>query len=311
MRAPPTVLLLGSTGQVGSELLPLLRRRGPVVAPTRAELDLMARDAVRDAVRATRPAAIVNAAAATDVDGAERDPATALALNAHLVRVLAEEAVRAGSLLVHYSTDYVFDGEASTPYRETDAPRPVNTYGATKLAGEEAIAAVGGPHLVLRTSWVFGRRGRNFLSTMLRLARERAELHVVCDQTSRPTWSRRVAEATDAIVARVMSALADDAASGLWGVYHLAGGGDGATKYDFAVAALGRGPGPVPVIHPVPSAEFPAPARRPRYSVLDTTKVAEAFGVVLPDWREDVARALAEREGPAGATPSAAARSAE
>lgn len=285
------ILLLGGTGQVGSELLPVLQQRDRVLAPTRAELDLTNLAAVREWIERCRPRMIVNAAALTAVDRAEAEPVLAFALNEHLPRVLAEECARLDALLVHYSTDYVFGGESSVPYRENDPAAPVNVYGMSKLAGESAIADVGGRHLIFRTSWVYGSRANNFVSNILRLIREKGELKVVIDQRSRPTWSRRLAEATGAVLEALRAGNGWRTPSSLSGTYHLAGGGE-ASRYEFANAVADeRRRAGLPVlagIRAVTSDEFAAPAQRPRYSVLDTRRIGEAFNVSLPDWREDL-----------------------
>ena len=289
--AAADILLLGGTGQVGSELLPVLRRRDRVLAPTRAELDLTNLAAVRELIAQCRPNTIVNAAALTAVDRAEAEPALAFTLNEHLPRVLAEECARLDALLVHYSTDYVFDGESTVPYREDDPPAPVNVYGMSKLAGESAIAEVGGRHLIFRTSWVYGSRANNFVSNILRLIREKRDLNVVIDQRSRPTWSRRLAAATGTVLETLRAGNGWRTATSLPGIYHLAGGGE-ASRYEFANAVADeRRRAGLPVraaIRAVTSDEFGAPARRPRYSVLDTRRIEDAFNVSLPDWREDL-----------------------
>jgi dTDP-4-dehydrorhamnose reductase len=196
------ILLTGPTGQVGWELRRSLAPLGVVTALDRTALDLTDADGLRRVVREVRPALIVNAAAYTAVDRAESEPDLAMAVNGLAPGILAEEGKRVGAALVHFSTDYVFDGRKAGAYVEDDAPAPVNVYGATKLAGERAMEAVGAPHLILRTSWVYGARGANFFLTMRRLARERPELRIVDDQTGAPTWCRMIAEATAQIIAR-------------------------------------------------------------------------------------------------------------
>lgn len=289
--AGAAILLLGGTGQVGSELLPVLRQRDRVFAPSRAELDLTNLGGVRELIAQCRPRMIVNAAALTAVDRAEAEPGLAFALNEHLPRVLAEESARVDALLVHYSTDYVFDGESEVPYREADLAAPVNVYGRSKLAGESAIADVGGAYLIFRTSWVYGSRANNFVSNILRRISEERDLDVVIDQRSRPTWNRRLAEATGTVLDALRAGNGWGTADFLPGIYHLAGGGE-ASRYEFANAVADErrraGLPVLAVIRPVTSEEFPAPARRPRYSVLDTRRIADAFNVSLPDWREDL-----------------------
>jgi dTDP-4-dehydrorhamnose reductase len=235
------------------------------------------------AVRTFRPATIVNTAAYTKVDAAETDRDAAFAINATAPGVLAEEARRAGALLIHYSTDYVFDGKARQPYTEDAAPAPLSVYGASKLEGERRIAASGARAIVFRTSWVYGMRGANFLLTMQRLARERDEIGVVDDQVGVPNWSRALARATARVLALGGEALADRA-----GLYHLSCTGQ-ASWYAFAREILRD----VPVrVVPIATSAYPTPARRPSYGVLDTEKFATAFGFALPDWRTALAECL-------------------
>ena len=282
----PTILLIGSAGQLGFELTRVLPAHGEVVALDRAALDLADADAVVAAVRSARPRLIVNAAAYTAVDRAESEPDLADAINTRAPGILAEEARRTGALLIHYSTDYVFDGAAAAPYDEQAAPNPVNAYGRSKLGGERAIAAAGGPSLVLRTSWVYGLRGRNFLTTMRKLAVEREELKVVADQIGTPNWTRSLAEATALLVGRGGADLAERA-----GLYHLSGGGS-ASWFDFARAIFAHADQSRVV--PITSAEYPTAARRPRNSVLASGKFADAFGFRLPPWEQMLDACLAE-----------------
>jgi dTDP-4-dehydrorhamnose reductase len=281
----PTILVTGATGQLGMELARLLSAHGDVTATARAQLDLTDADAIVDAVRGLRPRLIVNAAGYTAVDQAEREPELADAVNARAPAILAEEAKRLGAVLVHYSTDYVFDGTAVTPYPEDARTNPVNAYGRSKLGGEEAIAAIGGASLIFRTSWVYGLHGQNFLLTIRRLAIERDELRIVADQYGAPNWARALAEATSTIVGRGLSALAERA-----GLYHMSAHGS-ASWFEFARAIVGAVDRPRVV--PIPTAEYPTLARRPAYAVLATRKLEESFGVVLPGWRESLARCLA------------------
>jgi dTDP-4-dehydrorhamnose reductase len=282
------ILLMGGRGQVGYELERCLQGLGEVVAPGRDRLDLSQLAQVREVVRAVRPGLIVNAAAYTAVDRAETEPALAHLVNAEAPGVLAEEARRLGIAIVHFSTDYVFDGSKAGPYVESDVPAPLNVYGRTKLLGEQAIAAAGAAHLVLRTSWVYGMRGHNFLLTMLRLARERGELRVVSDQHGAPTWSRTVAQATADILAQAKGGGMD-----WWeqhgGLYHLACRGQ-TTWHGFAEAIMQASANPVPVI-PISSADYPTPARRPPNSTLDASRLADRF-CRLPEWRETLALCL-------------------
>jgi len=284
----PTILLTGAAGQLGVELARLLPAHGDVRATDRVQLDLTDADAIVRAVRGLRPHLIVNAAGYTAVDQAEREPEVADAINARAPAILAEEAKRLDALLVHYSTDYVFDGKALSPYPEDAPANPVNAYGRTKLRGEEAITAIGGASLTLRTSWIYGLHGQNFLLTIRRLASERDELRVVADQYGVPNWGHALAEATSTIVGRGLSALAVRS-----GVYHLSAQGS-TSWFEFARTIVG--PVERPRVVPIATAEYPTLAKRPAYAVLATRKLEDCFGIVLPDWRESLARCLA---GPA------------
>jgi dTDP-4-dehydrorhamnose reductase len=284
----PTILVTGAAGQLGFELARLLVPHGDVVATERAALDLANPDAIVAAVRGVRPKLILNAGAYTAVDRAEDDGPLARAVNAQAPGVLAEEARRLGAVLVHYSTDYVFDGTRTSPYPEDAPAAPLNVYGSTKLEGERAIAAVGGHALVFRTSWVYGMRGRNFLTTIRRLAAERDEIRIVADQRGVPNWCRALAEATTRIVAGGAPAMAERA-----GLYHMSSTGD-ASWHEFARAIVGDGGKPSVV--PITTAEYPLPATRPAYGVLATAKFEAAFGFALPDWRDALARCIAGGE---------------
>jgi dTDP-4-dehydrorhamnose reductase len=281
------VLVFGRTGQLGWELRHKLACLGPIATVGSPEVDFAKPETIRDAVRAASPAAIVNAAAYTAVDKAESEPELAMAINGTAPGVLAEEAKRLGSLLVHYSTDYVYDGTKQGPWVETDAPNPLNVYGKTKLAGDEAIAAVGCDHLIFRTSWVYGARGNNFLLTMLRLSKERAELRVVDDQTGAPTSSECIAQATADVLAQVLGP-AGGGLQGRSGIYNMACSG-ATTWFGFAKALIERsvslGAG-TPKLIPIPTSEFPRPATRPANSRLSGLRLEEAFGVRMPDWEE-------------------------
>jgi len=286
----PTFLVTGANGQLGFELARLLPSLGDVVAADRSRLDLADADAVVAAVRGSRPDVIVNAGAYTAVDLAEKEPDRAAAVNARAPGILAEEAKRIGAVLIHYSTDYVFDGARTSPYPESAATAPLNVYGATKLDGERAIGAVGGAALVFRTSWVYGLRGKNFLLTIRRLAAERDELRIVADQIGVPNWCRTLAEATVRIAGAGPAPLADRA-----GLYHLSATG-AASWHDFARAIVGAVA--TPRIVPIATAEYPLPARRPAYGVLDTARFESTFGFTLPDWRDVLARCLASPAEP-------------
>lgn len=288
--ARQTILVTGADGQVGFELVRLLAPAGNVVAADRAMLDLSDRDAIVDVVRRLQPGLIVNAGAYTAVDRAENEPEMARAVNSRAPGILAEEAKRASAVLLHFSTDYVFDGTRTMPYPEDAPTAPLNVYGASKLEGERAIAAVGAHALVFRTSWVYGLRGRNFLLTIRRLAAERDELTVVADQIGVPNWSRALAAATARVVATGLPALAERS-----GVYHLSCTGQ-ASWYDFAQAILGDAARPRLV--PIATADYPTPARRPAYGVLATARFERTFGFALPHWRDALAECIASAVAP-------------
>lgn len=280
----PLILLTGAAGQLGVELARSLAPLGDLRALTRRELDMADASAVSATLRSIRPQLIVNAAAYTAVDRAETDVEAANAVNAVAPAVLADEAKRAGSLLIHYSTDYVFDGESDAPYTEDAATAPLNVYGRSKLAGERAVMASGATALVLRTSWVYGLQGSNFLLTMRRLAATRDELRVVADQYGVPNWTRILAEATATIVDRGLPSIAERA-----GLYHLSCKGR-ASWYEFASAIIGAVARPR--VLPITTAEYPTPARRARYTVLDSTRFEQVFGVALPEWQDGLAACL-------------------
>ncbi|MGH8697948.1 MAG: dTDP-4-dehydrorhamnose reductase, partial [Burkholderiales bacterium] len=284
-------------GQVGWELHRALAPLGEIAAVDTAHLDLADADAVREQVRALQPRIIVNAAAYTAVDHAESEPELARAVNAVAPGVLAEEAKRLDAVLVHYSTDYVFDGEKAGPYTEDDPPNPLNVYGRSKLEGERAIAASGCRHLTLRTSWVYGTRGRNFLLTMLRSAGERRALRVVDDQIGAPTWCREIADATAALLARP-----DLAVPGVDGLYHVSAGGFtswfGFARAIFDSPELARLGIARPALGAIPTSEYPTPARRPRNSRLDCSRLAGRAGARLAPWDEALRRCMAELRSP-------------
>jgi dTDP-4-dehydrorhamnose reductase len=298
----PTILLVGRNGQVGSELHRLLPELAEVVALERQQLDLLNPDSVRRVVREIRPQLIVNAAAYTAVDSAETNEDTARRINADAPGILASEANKFGAGIVHYSTDYVFDGSKTGPYDETDSTNPLNAYGRTKLAGEEAVRDSGAPHLIFRTSWVYATRGKNFLLTILRLATEREELKIVCDQTGSPTCATDIAATTARILADVYRGLRTGDASAfakIGGTYHITAAGQ-TTWYDFAKAILeqsatmkqlpwveaatrGR-----PILTrrlvPITSDEYRSAARRPANSVLSNSLLSRTFGFAMPAW---------------------------
>lgn len=283
------ILLTGAGGQLGRELKRSLACLGELVACERSQLDLSNPDALRDALRRIAPTAIVNAAAYTAVDKAEAEPAAADAINAVAPGILAEEAKRLGARLIHYSTDYVFDGAKPSLYNEDDKPAPLAAYGRSKLAGEKAIAAANCRHLIFRTSWVYGLHGANFMKTMLRLGKERDELRVVGDQIGAPTWTRHLADATALILARA------DIPDGL---YHLAAAGETSWHaYAEAIFAEARRIGlmdKAPVVRRITSAEFSLPAPRPANSRLDCSRFNRDFGLALPDWRTGLVDCLAD-----------------
>jgi dTDP-4-dehydrorhamnose reductase len=278
----PKILIFGRVGQVGWELRHKLACLGQVSNVDFPEIDFSKPDTVRAAIRDAAPTVIVNAAAYTAVDKAEATPDPAWAINATGPGLIAEEAKRLGALMVHYSTDYVYDGSKQGPWVETDAPHPLNVYGETKLAGDEAIAAVGGDYLILRTSWVYGARGGNFLLTMLRLAKERPELRIVDDQTGSPTTSECIAQATAGILAQVLAP--KGGLAGRSGVYHLTSAGQ-TTWFGFAKQFLSKQES-CPKLTPIPASEYPVPAKRPVNSVLSCEKLAETFGVRMPAWED-------------------------
>jgi dTDP-4-dehydrorhamnose reductase len=284
------ILLLGKSGQVGIELQRALARLARVTAPDHAACDLADSSALRRTIRAARPDVIVNAAAYTAVDRAESEPAQAHAVNAAAPGILGEEAAALGAWVVHYSTDYVFDGTQARPYLEDDQPNPLNVYGASKLVGERALQASGARHLIFRTSWVVSAHGRNFVKTILERAASEASLEVVSDQWGAPTAAALIADVT----ARCIEALANPGSAAAGGLYHLAAGSR-TTWYECAchVVELARAAGwPLALapenIRPIPSRAWHAAARRPACSILDTRKLRAAFGLRLPDWREGV-----------------------
>ena len=283
------ILLTGCAGQLGRELKRSLACLGEVIACDRQEFDLADPDALRNAVRDAAPTVIVNAAAHTAVDKAEAEPELAMAINAIAPGVLAEEAKRLGALLIHYSTDYVFDGTKPAPYTEDDSPAPLSVYGRSKREGELAIAAADGRHLIFRTSWVYGLHGANFMKTMLRLGKERDELRVVGDQIGAPTWSRHLADVTALVLAR------KDIPNGL---YHLAAAGETSWHgYAEAIFYEAQRVGLMdksPVVHRITSADYPLPAARPANSRLDCSRFRRDFDLTLPDWRTGLIDCLAD-----------------
>jgi dTDP-4-dehydrorhamnose reductase len=299
------MLVTGAGGQVGAEVARELEGRAEVLARERAQLDLADPASIREGVRAASPDVIVNCAAYTAVDRAETDREAAHAANAVGPGVLAEEAKRRGALLVHFSTDYVYDGTKPAPYVEEDAVNPLSVYGATKLDGERAIAASGAAHVILRTSWVYGPRGRNFLFTMLRLGRERPELRVVDDQKGAPTSSRALARLVRELLDRggdtdEISREEVDRVCASSGIYHATAAG-ATTWFGFAQAIFDemlrqhRLDFAAPRLVPIATRDYPTPARRPANSVLSNAKLNAAFDVAIPDWKsglEEVVSAI-------------------
>lgn len=273
------ILLTGKTGQVGWELQRALVPLGEVVALDRNGMNLANPDSIRSAIRETKPELIVNAAAYTAVDQAESEPELAMAINGVAPGIIAEEAKRFGATLVHYSTDYVFDGTKDSPYTEADTPNPVSIYGKTKLAGERAIEAAGCAHLILRTSWVYGARGNNFLLTILRLAKERDELRIVDDQIGAPTWCRAIASATASVVSRFF-----EEPNAKQGVYHITCAGE-TSWCNFARAIVMCSYVSGARIVRISTDEYPLPARRPSNSSLSNSKLNSTFGIILPRWQ--------------------------
>jgi dTDP-4-dehydrorhamnose reductase len=288
------IVLLGSAGQLGLSLSGALGSFAQVTAFDRSSLDLGNVAGLREALRAARPAVVVNAAAFTDVDGAERDEAGAMRVNRDAVAALGEECRRLGAGLVHYSTDFVFDGKASRPYREDDPTAPLAAYGRSKLGGEQALAASGAPAIVLRTAWVYSPRRRSFVASILRLARERETLRIVSDQVGSPTFAGDLACAT-ALLLYGMRKDPFGAIDEARGVYHLAGGGI-ATRFELAAETIAQDPGSaehrVRHVEPVSTADYPLPAPRPAFAPLDCEKIRKRFGIALPFWKDALARAL-------------------
>lgn len=281
------ILLTGKTGQLGWELQQALAPLGTVLATDRAQMDLTNPDAIRKVIRESAPDIIVNAAGYTTVDKAEAEPALAHQINAVAPGIMAEEAQRLNALLVHYSTDYVYDGTKDTPYVEDDAPNPLNVYGKSKLDGERAITASGCAHLILRASWIYGERGTNFVLTMLRLAREKRELSVVDDQVGCPSWAKPLALASAEILSRIQNPYSTS------GIYHLSASG-WTTRLDFvkAIVLLAkqsyRPDGQWAEIRSTTTAKFPLPAARPLFTASSKDKLEQAFGIRMLGWQEQL-----------------------
>jgi len=288
------VLLIGSQGQLGQELQATLPALGEVVAVGRSQLDLTDLAQLRQLLQDTAPDVVVNAAAYTAVDKAESEIDLAKAVNAIAPTVMAEEVQKMGSQLVHFSTDYVFDGRKNTPYLEDDPPNPCGAYGESKLLGEDGIRQTCDRHIIIRTAWVYGSRGKgNFVKTMLRLGGDREELRVVMDQVGSPTWTRDIADATTQLLARELQQQTP-----AYGVYHFTNSGV-ASWYDFAIAIFEEArslsqPLQIERVLPITTAEYPLPARRPPYSVLSGKKFTAAIGQPAPHWRWGLRKMLSE-----------------
>ena len=293
------ILLTGKNGQIGWELQRTLAPLGQLVTVDQQEMDLTDPDSIRRVIRQVRPSLIVNAAAYTAVDKAESEPDQAMAVNGVAPAIMAEEAKRLNAAIVHYSTDYVFDGSKKDPYNEDDVPKPLNVYGQTKLAGERAIQAVGVPHLILRTSWVYAARGKNFLLTILKLASEKSELKVVNDQRGAPTWSRMLAEVTSQMLASYYSPVCRQAGAvaDFTGLYHVVSGGK-TTWHGFAGEILETAsrvtPHTLPKLIPISTADYPLPAIRPRNSCLSNEKLIRTYGLAIPSWEKSLSLCLQE-----------------
>ena len=285
------ILLFGKNGQVGWELRRTLAPLAEVVAVDYPEINFSDAPALRQFVAGTRPDVVVNAAAYTAVDKAETETELCRQVNAVAPGVLAEEAKKLGALMVHYSTDYIFDGTKTSPYIETDAPNPLGAYGRTKLEGDQAVKASGANHLIFRLCWVYGARGQNFMLTMQRLAREREKLRVVGDQFGCPTWSRMIAETTALALKQVLAG-ADRSAYN--GEYHLAAFGQ-TNWHEFAsriIELMPEAERKCRAVEKITTPEYPTPAKRPAYSVLDCGKLQKTFGLRLPDWETSLRQVL-------------------
>jgi dTDP-4-dehydrorhamnose reductase len=288
------ILLLGKYGQLGWELQRTLLPLGEVYALDYPEIDLTQPNSIRKTIREVNPEVIVNATAYTAVDRAESEPELAMAVNGRAPGVLTEEALNLNAVLIHYSTDYVFDGTGGKPYVEEDEPNPINVYGQSKLSGERAIGDVGGAYLILRTSWVYSLRRDSFVNKVLKWSRNQKTLRIVSDQIGSPTWSRILAEASAQLLAMGKEDLYG------WitdrsGLYHLAGFGN-VSRLEWAQAILEYDPGQdeqmVEEIQPALTYEFPTPAKRPLFSALNCAKFKSAFDLRLPDWREALRLAM-------------------
>ena len=297
-RSARAVLLFGGSGQVGRQLRVTLAPLGRIIAPSRTDADLTNPDSLREIIALVKPRVVVNAAALTNVDQAERDPSLADAINGVAPGVMADAARAVGALMVHYSTDYVFDGALGHPYDEWAQTNPMNAYGWSKLAGERRIAEANGPHVIVRTSWVYSSTGAGFVASLLRDLPGKASMRIVADQIGSPTWSRSLAVATADLISGILRGDQIVLASEDWGIYHLGGSGEG-SRVEIAEVVLDaladRLPGDRPTLIPVPAAEFGALAPRPRYSALANARTAQRFGITLDPWRTELRRMVTEQ----------------
>lgn len=288
------ILLLGKNGQLGWELRRALAPLGEITAIDREEVDLSQPEQLRSVLADARPQVIVNASAFTDVDGAENKPQLAMAVNRDAPAILAEESHRLNIPIIHYSTDFVFDGSLGRAYTEADLPNPLNIYGLSKLQGEQAIQSADCLHLIFRTSWVYSLRGNGFVSKVLRWAREKESLRVVDDQVGSPTWARMLAEMTSLVLMQVDARGADWLAERS-GIYHLAGSG-AASRLEWAQAILSLDADAheqrCKNLEPAKTADFPTPAQRPLYSALNCERFSAAFGLLIPNWQENLRLAM-------------------
>ncbi len=284
------IVLFGKNGQLGWELQRTLAPLGDITALDFEDVDLGNADVLRQRLRELRPQLVVNSAAYTDVDGAEHNREKAFAINATAPGIMAEEAASMDAPLVHYSTDYVFDGTKSAPYVETDIPNPVNAYGASKLAGERAVQDVGGAYLILRTAWLYSMRGNNFVTKVLSWARKHEVLHIVDDQIANPTWARTLAQLTAHVLTHGKDYVAERR-----GLYHLTGDGY-ASRYDWAREILRLDPKPeeqtAKEVRRAATSDIPTPARRPMFSALNCGRCTEVFGLTAPAWQHELKLAL-------------------
>ena len=303
---PQRLLVTGASGQVGGELVQTLAPLGTILAPVRAEFDLADPTSIRTYIRSARPRWIVNAGAYTAVDRAQSESSLAFAVNAEAVQVMAEEANALESAIIHFSTDYVFTGQGTRPYKETDPTGPLGVYGDSKLAGERALHATNPASLTFRTSWVYGATGRNFLLTILKLARERHELRIVCDQHGAPTWSRDLARMAAHIITtceglagpNATNQTLRSAVTRVAGIYHAAGSGE-TTWAGFAEEAIRRAENAYPstrfaTVTPIPTSQYPTPARRPINSRLNCEKLEKVFNWKMMAWQDSMAEVFTE-----------------